>query len=166
MFNYFNKKHTLTHILYLLRIDYGMNNYPNLTFKYTLTDNILTLELPSKAEYLFSPFESPLTIVYNKTTENIIVTPDDFNVAEDKCLKKHLVKVFKFVEKRDEFTTMVYEDRKRMAHLIDPRHRNGRNGKRNEDGSVERDFVYAASDDSSDDSGHISNDHHSSHHDN
>lgn len=166
MFNYFNKKQQLAHILRLLKIDYGMDIYPSLTFEYTLDNNLLTLVLPSKDEYLFSPFEKPLTIIYDKTKNSIVLTPDEFKVADDSVLRKHLSNVFEFISKRNEFAIKVKEDRKRMAQFVDPRHRNGRNGKRNADGSVERDFVYAASDDSSDDSGHSSNDHHSSHHDN
>lgn len=167
MFDYFNKKQHLTQILRLLKIDYGMDSYPSLTFEYTLNDDQLTLVLPSKDEYLLSPFEKPLTIIYNKTKGRIALIPDEFKVSDDSGLRKHLSNVFEFIIKRNEFTAKVQEDRKRMAQFIDPRHQNGRNRKRNADGSVERDFMYAASDDSSDDTGHRSNDHHSSsHHDN
>lgn len=165
MFNYFNRKHLMNHIIHILRIDYGMHTYPDLSFKYTLDDNVLTLVLPSKDQYIFSPFKEDLTITYNKVTETIQLSNDDFNLASDKSLLKHLRKCFTFLEKRNEFNDKVYSDRLKMSQYIDPRHRNDSSGKRNKDGSIYRDFLYAGSDVSNDSSGNdSSNDHHNNNH--
>jgi hypothetical protein len=165
MFNYFKKKHILNHILNILRIDYGMNIYPNLTFNYTLDDNVLTLVLPSKDQYIFSPFEEELTITYDRLTEKVKFSADKFDVAGDSGLLRHLRKCVNFLEKRNEFHTMIYNERQKMAQYIDPKHRQGGNAKRDKDGNVYSDFVYAASDDSSNSGGHdSSHDHHSNHH--
>lgn len=165
MFNYFKKKHILNHILHILRIDQGMNTYPELHFKYTLDANVLTLVLPSKHQYIFSPFEEELTITYNKLTEKVKLSTDKFDVASDRTLKRHIRKCVKFLEKRNEFNTMIYNERKKMAQYINPKHRQCGHGKRDKDGNVYSDFVYAASDDSGDSGGHdSSHDHHSNHH--
>lgn len=165
MFNYFNRKHLINHILHILRIDYVMNTYPSLTFQYTLDDNVLTLVLPSKHQYTLSVFEEELTITYNTLTEKIQLSTDKFNLAGDKSLLKHLRKCFTFLEKRNEFNAKVYADRQKMSQYIDPRHRNDSSGKRDKDGSIYRDFLYACSDASHDSGGNdSSNDHHSNHH--
>lgn len=168
MFKYFKRQHALIHILHILRIDYGMNTYPQLHFKHRLDDNLLTLELPSINEYTLSPFEEKVTITFNKNTEEIKVFPDLYGVGRKRKLLNHLRKCVKYLQKRDDFTMMIHEERKKMAKLIDPRHRSGSHHKKDKDGNVYQDFIYAASE--SDDSNggsdsHHSNDHHSSHHD-
>jgi hypothetical protein len=61
---------------------------------------------------------------------------------------------------------MVHEERKKMAKLIDPRHRTNRHGRKNEDYGFYREPMHAAADDSDSSDSHHSNDNHSNHHDN
>lgn len=166
MFNYFKRQHALIHILHILRIDYGMNTYPHLTFKHTLDDDLLTLELPSINEYTLSPFEEKVTIIFNKKTEEIKVFPELYGVEKKRKLRNHLRKCVKYLQKRDDFTMMVHEERKKMAKLIDPRHRTNRHGRKNEDYGFYREPMHAAADDSDSSDSHHSNDNHSNHHDN
>lgn len=172
MLRFFKRRNALFHIIHILKIEHGLHHYPHLTFTYKLDSDILTLVLPSKHQYLFSPFEEPLTIIFNSSTNAVNVSPDPYGVATTGKLLRHLKKCFKFIETREEFMRTIHkmtDERRKISEDIEKTNRQLASRKRNKDSSMVRDFIYAAADDSSrddssnDDSGRNDS---SSHHDN
>jgi len=169
MFNYFKRVTEINRFLFLLRIDHGMDRYPTLSFKYTLDENLLTIELPSSQQYMLSFLDEPTTITFDVVSQKVTITPDPYGIANSSKLSRHLKKCVIFLKERNDFINAVYSERNKMAKYIDPYHKRGGHKTKDKDGNVYTDFIYASADVSSSDdsSSGSSHDHHSSnHHDN
>lgn len=157
--NYFRKKILISDIINVLKIDYGFNSYPNLSFKYLLEDNVLRLTLPSKEQYLLSRLCSETIITYNYTNSNVYISNDYLKISTNKKLLKHLRKCFIFLKERDKFNNHISEQREKMSKYIVEN--NKRNNKKD---SIINNILYHFSLESGNDYTDCSSDHHDVNH--
>lgn len=157
--SYLKKKLLISDIINVLKIDYGFNSYPHLSFKYILEDNILKLTLPSRHQYLLSRLHSETIITYNNINSDIYISNDYLKISTNKKLLRHLRKCFIFLQERNEFNNRMSEEREKMSKYIVEN--NKRNNKKD---SIINNILYHFSLDSGSENSDCSSDHHDANH--
>lgn len=166
MLAYLKRRFFVSDLIDMLKLDYGLNSYPTLAFKYHLMGNILTLTLPSKHQYLLSRLNEEVILTYDNSTKAVSFDKGITGVEKNRRLIRHLKNCFIFLEKREAFNREVSELSRKMSEIVERHQKHHKSKSRSKDNVLSYIMHHAIG--CSDDGGshsHNTESHHSHHHD-